>query len=196
MMKSKSHSSSASWARETGSPFQKLGMTRWQAGIKPDEKTLAKFLDDYNKNFCPFDIKERACQNISKLYQKPGKDEDRTPKYSFQDYINDFQNLAVKAKFEDKLMACTLFSTGLDQQISTMILSIATPPDTLEEWLDKAKVFHSHKLRIDDLQSGNCSYTFHPHQTSSSCPAWDPNTMEVDFVKLKKLTPQEHAKYV
>ena len=90
-----------------------------------------------------------------------------------------------------KLMACTLFSTGLDQQISTMILSMATPLDTLKEWLNKAKVFHGHKLRIDDLRSGNHSYTFCPNQTSSSRQPHDPNTMEVDFVKLKKLTPQE-----
>ena len=164
------------------------------ATIKPDKKTLAKFMDNYDKNFCPFNIKKRAHQNISKLYQKPGKDEDGTPNDSFQDYINEFQNLATKAKFKDKLMACTLFSASLDQQISTMILSMAALPDTLEEWLDKAKSFHSHKLRIDDLRSGNCSYTFCPHQTSSSCLSHDPNAMEVDFVKLKKLIPPEYAK--
>ena len=66
---------------------------------------------------------------------------------------------------------------------------MATPPDTLEEWLDKAKVFHGHKLRIDDLWSWNCPYTFRSHQTSSSHMPHDPNTMEVDFIKLKKLTP-------
>ena len=75
-----------------------------------------------------------------------------------------------------------------------MILSMATPLDTLEEWLNKAKVFHGHKLRIDDLRSGNRSYTFCSNQTSSSYQPCDPNTMEVDFVKLKKLNPQEQAK--
>ena len=73
------------------------------ATVKTEEKTLAKFLDDYNKNFCPFDVKERACRNISRLYQKPRKDEDGTPNDSFQDYINEFQNLATKAKFKDNI---------------------------------------------------------------------------------------------
>ena len=31
------------------------------ATVKTKEKTLAKFMDDYDKNFCPFDVKERAC---------------------------------------------------------------------------------------------------------------------------------------
>ena len=77
-----------------------------------------------------------------------------------------------------------------------MILSMAIPLDILEKWLDKVKVFHSHKLRIDDLQSGNHPYTFHSHQNSSSHLPCDPNTMEVDFVKLKKLTLQKCAKYM
>ena len=164
--------------------------------IKPEETTLVKFMDDYNKNFCPFNIKERAHRDISRLYQKPGKDKDGTPNNGFQDYISEFQNLVTKAKFKDKLTACTLFSAGLDQQISTMILSMATLPDTLEEWLDKAKVFHGHKLRINDFRGGigNHPYIFHFHQTSSPCTSYDPNTMEVNFVELKKLTPQEWAK--
>ena len=164
------------------------------ATIKSEEKTLAKFMDVYEKNFCPFDIKERAHQDISKLYQKPGKDDDGTPNDGFQDYINKFQNLAAKAKFEDKLSAYTLFSTGLDPQISTMILSMATPLDTLKEWLDKAKVFHGHQLRIDDLWKGNHFHSFRSHPTSLSHPSCDPNAMEVNFVKLKKLTAQEQAK--
>lgn len=71
---------------------------------------------------------------------------------------------------------------------------MATPPNTLEEWLDKAKTFHGHKLQIDNLRSGNCSYPFCSHQSSSSWTLHDPNAMEVNFIKLKKLTPQEHAK--
>ena len=164
--------------------------------IKEDDKTLNVFINDYTKNFCPFDIREKAQRDISKLYQKLEKDEDGTPNNGFQNYINKFQNIATKAKFEDNLMACTQFSAGLDQQISTIILSMTTPPDILEEWLDKAKPFHSYKLRIDDLQSRNRSYIPCPYQNSFSWTPCDPNTMEVDFIKLKKLTLQKHAKYM
>ena len=111
--------------------------------IKPEETTLVKFMDDYNKNFCPFNIKERAHRDISRLYQKPGKDKDGTPNNGFQDYISEFQNLVTKAKFKDKLTACTLFSAGLDQQISTMILSMAINSGsmTLEEELETIPIY-------------------------------------------------------
>ena len=161
--------------------------------LKPEDKTLAKFVEDYNENFNPLDAKVRARRDLSKLIQKPGKDEDGTPNDGFQEFVNDFENLATKAQFEDKLTAVTQFSTGLDRQISTMILSMQNPPDTLEEWIAKAKTFHNQKLRIDELRRGTRYSNFRtpnpPPRTSV-----DPNAMEVDTVRLKKLSPQERAK--
>ena len=106
--------------------------------IKPEEKTLAEFTKDYDQNFNPFDTKLKARQDLSKLIQKPGKDEDRTPNDGFQEYINKFKNLTTKAQFKDKLTAVTQFSTRLDQQISTMILSMVSPPNDLLGWIKKA----------------------------------------------------------
>ena len=57
-------------------------------------------------------------------------------------------------QFEDKLMAITHFSMGLDKQISTIILSMTSPMDILEEWIEKAKLFQGHKLHIDELCRG------------------------------------------
>ena len=162
--------------------------------IKPKEKTFDKFVADYDQNFNPFDTKVKACRDISRLLQKPGKDEDGTPNDGFQDYINEFENLATKAQFEDKLTAVTHFSTGLDKQISTMILSMTSPPDTLKEWIEKAKLFHGHKLRIDELHSRGHYHGFQPQSSSSSRTTRGPDDMEVDFIKLKKLSPQECAK--
>ena len=122
--------------------------------LKPEDKTLEVFVKDYNENFNPLDAKVRARRDLSKLVQKPGKDEDGTPNDGFQDFVNEFENLATKAQFEDKLTAVTQFSTGLDRQISTMILSMQNPPDTLEEWIAKAKTFHNQKLRINELRRG------------------------------------------
>ena len=82
--------------------------------LKPEDKTLTKFVEDYNENFNPLDAKVRARCHLTKLVQKPGKDEDGTPNDGFQDFVNKFENLATKAQFKDKLMAVTQFSTGLD----------------------------------------------------------------------------------
>ena len=70
------------------------------------------------------------------------------------------------------------------------------PPDTLEEWIAKAKVFHNQKLRIDELKRGTRYSNFRTLNPSSSRTIADPNVMDVDSVRLKKLSPQERAKYM
>ena len=162
--------------------------------VKPKEKTFEKFVVDYNQNFNPFNTKVKVHCDISRLLQKLGKDEDGTPNDGFQEYINKFENLATKAQFEDKLTAITHFSTGLNRQISTMILSMTSPPDTLKEWIEKAKLFQGHKLCIEELRREGCYNNFQPQSLSTTRTTQDPNAMEVYFVKLKKLSPQEHAK--
>ena len=162
--------------------------------LKPEDKTLTKFIEDYNENFNPLDAKVRVRRDLAKLIQRPGKDEDGTPNDGFQEYVNDFENLATKAQFEDKLTAVTQFSMGLDRQISTMILSMQDPPDSLEGWIAKAKTFHNQKLRIDEIRKGARPSNFRTPNSSSTRTPPDPNAMEIDTIRLKKLSPQERAK--
>ena len=68
------------------------------------------------------------------------------------------------------------------------------PPDTLEEWIAKVKTFHNQKLRIDELGRGTRYSSFRTPNTPSPRNPPDPNAMEIDAVRLKKLSPQEHAK--
>ena len=162
--------------------------------IKPEEKTLVEFTKGFNQNFNPFNTKLKARRDLSKLIQKPGKDKDRTPNDGFQEYINKFENLLTKAQFKDKLTAVTQFSARLDQQISTMFLSMASPPDDLPGWIEKAQLFHSQKLCINELRRSTCYLGFGIQNTSVSRTPHDPNAMEVNTVRLKKLTLQERAK--
>ena len=162
--------------------------------IKPKEKTLAEFTKDYNQNFNPFNTKLKARWDLSKLVQKLGKDEDGTPNDGFQEYINKFENLSTKAQVEDKFTAVTQFSAGLNQQLSTMILSMASPPDDLPGWIKKVQLFHAQKLCIDELRRSMHYPGFRIQNTPTPHTPRDPNAMEVDVVRLKKLTPQERAK--
>ena len=68
------------------------------------------------------------------------------------------------------------------------------PPDTLEGWITKAKTFHNQKLCIDELRKGTQYSSFRTPNTSAPRNPPDPNAMEIDAVRLKKLSPQEHAK--
>ena len=88
----------------------------------------------------------------------------------------------------------TQFSAGLDRQISTMILSMASPPDDLPGWIEKVQLFHGQKLCIDKLRRSTCHPGFGFQNAPTPRTPRDPNTMDVDTVRLKKLTPQECAK--
>ena len=161
------------------------------SSIKLEERTLVEFTKDYNQNFNPFDTKLRVRRDLSKLVQKLGRDEDGTPNNGFQEYINKFENLLTKAQFEDKLTTVTQFSARLDQQISTMILSMTSPPDDLPGWIEKVQLFHGQKLCIDELRRNTRYPGFGIQNISNPRTPHDPNAMEVDAVRLKKLTPQE-----
>ena len=68
------------------------------------------------------------------------------------------------------------------------------PPDSLEGWIAKAKTFHNQKLRIDEIRRGTRPSHFRTSNPPSSRTPPDPNAMEIDVIRLKKLSPQERAK--
>ena len=86
-----------------------LHSNEFHNSVKAKEKTLEKFVADYDQHFNPFDTKVKAHCDISRPFQKPGKDKDGTPNDGFQEYINEL------AQFEDKLTAITHFSMGLNR---------------------------------------------------------------------------------
>ncbi|KIK77365.1 hypothetical protein PAXRUDRAFT_17551 [Paxillus rubicundulus Ve08.2h10] len=66
-------------------------------------------------------------------------------------------------------------------------MNIETVPNTLNKWIAKAEHFHVQNQQIQALKSRT---TFIPR---SSNPTHDPNTMDVDAVKL---TPLQQAEYM
>ena len=160
------------------------------AAINAKEKTLDKFAENFETTFYPFDIKATARSNLAKLAQKTFREEDRTFNDSFQKFITNFQNLAAKAGISDETTLINHFFLRIDQQITTMILSMSTIPTTLNEWIEKAKTFHAQKMHIAAIRGrkGNPSFF-----TSRNPPPCDPNAMDVDTISLTKLTPAEQA---
>ena len=143
--------------------------------------------------FFPFDTKATACFELTKLAQKSFKRPDGITDNGFQKYITDFQNLSARAGITDEVTLIDRFSLGLDQQLATMILSMATIPTTIAAWIEQAKTFHVQKMRSLALKGGRLpfsSYSPTPRTTS------DPNTMDVDAITLCKLTPTERAKCI
>ena len=174
-----------------GIDFSKMWYDRISnATIDTKEKTFDKFAKNFKTTFYPFDIKATAHFNLAKLTQKTFWEEDGTFNDSFQKFITNFQNLAAKAGISDKTTLINHFSLGIDQQITTMILSMSTIPTTLNEWIEKAKTFHAQKMCIAAIRGrkGNPSFF-----TSRNPPPCDLNAMDIDATSLTKLTPAERA---
>ena len=157
--------------------------------ISNAEKTFKKFAQNFESTFYPFDTKATAHLDLSKLIQKSIKHPDGTFDDDFQQYITNFQNLSCKAGITDDITLIDQFSLGLDQKITTIILSMLPIPMTIKDWIDRAKTFHAQKMRIQALRGGRpqtSSFTPHPQK--------DPNTMDIDTITISKLTPAERAR--
>jgi hypothetical protein len=161
--------------------------------IAASEKTFAKFQENFESMFFPFDTQATSRYELSKLAQYSFKRPNGIYDDGFQKYITDFQNLASKAQISDERTLCDQFSVGLDGQITTMILSMSSPPTTITKWVEQAKTFHAQKMRILVLKKGRT-----PPSSFSNAPRnqRDPDAMDVDTVTLSKLTPTECAKCI
>jgi hypothetical protein len=163
------------------------------ANIASSEKTFAKFQENFESTFFPFDTQATSRYELSKLAQNSFKRPDGIYDDGFQKYITDFQNLASKAQISDERTLCDQFLVRLDSQITTMILSMSSPPTTITKWVEQAKMFHAQKMCILALKKGRT-----PPSSFSNSPRnhRDPDAMDVDTVTLSKLTPTERAKCI
>jgi hypothetical protein len=161
--------------------------------VLASEKTFAKFRANFESTFFPFDTQATSRYELFKLVEKPFKCPDGVYEDGFQKYITDYQNLASTAQISDERTLCDQFSVGLDNQITTMILSMSSPPTTLDKWVEQAKTFHAQKMRILALKGGQKSLLYlSPNPRNHR----DPDAMDVDTVTLSTLTPTECAKCI
>ncbi|KAF8548667.1 hypothetical protein OG21DRAFT_1369393, partial [Imleria badia] len=156
------------------------------------DKTFDIFTNDFETTFFPFDVKATARDQLTKLRQKSVKKPDGTYDDGFQTYISNFQNLTARAGTTDPITLVDQFSLGLDPQLVTMVLSMATIPTTIDKWIDQFKVFHTQKMRIEAIKGRHHA----PSHLTPRTPTHDPNTMDVDAVTLTKLTPAERARCI
>ena len=151
-----------------------------------DRKTIKKAFEDM---FYPYHLEETARDKLNDLRQTPIQKDD-----GFQTYLSKFQYLADQSQAGDTPKVRRLFANGLDPQLSTMIYSMEKVPNTLKAWMGKAIDFHQQKACILALKKGHglplSSFT------SNSTPTTDPNAMEVDMVRLRKLSPTDCARCI
>jgi hypothetical protein len=161
--------------------------------IASSEKTFAKFQENFESTFFPFDTQATSRYELSKLVQQSFKCPDGIHDDGFQKYITDFQHLASKAQISNERTLCDQFSVRLDNQITTMILSMSSHPTMITKWVEQAKMFHAQKMRILALRGGRTPPSSFANNSRNHK---DPDAMDVNTVTLSKLTPTERAKCI
>ena len=176
-----------------GAPYAETWYDKMaDTSIANSKKTFNKFTLDFKSMFYPFDTQVTAHNKLLVLRQTSFKEKNGETNDRFQQYITDFQNLSMKSRMKEELSLISQFSLGLDQKITSMILSMSPIPTSVKGWMDQAKIFHTQKMCILSLCQGRIAPQIH----SPSHPHHDPNTMDVDTVTLSKLTPVEQAKCI
>jgi hypothetical protein len=116
---------------------------------------------------------------------------------SLTQYISQFQSNIATSKVTDESTLCHYFSSGIPPSLSGKIYLMEKVPTTIAEW-------YSHTQRIDDQQCRafltsqqykrrSFINSFTPTY-STSTKERDPNGMDINAVRIPKLTPAERER--
>ena len=132
--------------------------------------------------FYPYHADETARDELKDLKQISTQKDD-----GFQTYLSKFQYLVAQSNAGDTPAIHRLFTEGLDIQLATMIYSMEKVPTTLKAWMKKAINFHKQKAHIIALkkEQGLPLFSFSSNLRSTK----DSDAMDVDTIRLKKLSP-------
>ena len=154
------------------------------ANIKASDKDFNHVKKAFADMFYPYHADETARDELEDLKQISTRKDD-----GFQTYLSKFQYLVAQSNAGDTPAICRCFAEGLDIQLATMIYFMEKVPTTLKAWMEKAINFHKQKARILALKKGQglplFSFSSNSHSTK------DPDTMDVDTIHLKKLSPAD-----
>ena len=138
-----------------GAPYAETWYDKMaDTSISNSEKTFDKFTLDFESMFYPFNTQVTAHNKLLVLRQTSFKEKNGETNDRFQQYITNFQNLSMKSGMKEELSLISQFSLGLDQKITSMILSMSPIPASVKGWIDQAKIFHTQKIRIPSLRQG------------------------------------------
>ena len=138
-----------------GAPYAETWYDKMaDTSIANSKKTFNKFTLDFKSMFYPFNTQVTAHNKLLVLRQTSFKEKNGETNNRFQQYITNFQNFSMKSGIKEELSLISQFSLGLDQKITSMILSMTPIPTTVKGWINQAKIFHTQKMRILSLRQG------------------------------------------
>lgn len=114
------------------------------------------------------------------------------------EYISSFQNKVAISEITDQGVLINYFAVGINPSLMRRIMSMDTVPTTIEGWYTKAIHFKNQWERADVLDTRRKTFnsphqkTYTPHRPTQA--PRDPNAMDVDAIRLEKLTDNERQR--
>ncbi|KIN98737.1 hypothetical protein M404DRAFT_31064 [Pisolithus tinctorius Marx 270] len=163
-----------SWA----TTFQKTSLEK----NPPSFGTFADFVKDFKNSFTSPDTASTAITKLHTMKQKE----------SVEQYITDFQTAAANSTITEDVALIEFFSQGLKPFITNRIHMMETTPTKITNWYTQAQKFDAKWRKVNKFSRKKEKRTFHPRNSFSE--EKDPNTMDVDGVRLSKEERDHHIK--
>lgn len=161
------------------------------AGTTITMGTFHSFVTEFKKSFEHHNIIGNAIAWLSHKCMTSKSNGTFEP--SLPIYISGFQNHITQSKITDHNVLISFFSTGIPSGLMKQIYSMETIPITINDWYKKALTFQTHYKRAQEVEQRrkNPSAVYRPFSANPSTPTRDPNAMDVDAIKVAKLTKEE-----
>jgi len=183
--------SAATWA----STFRQKCFTA--AGVLTSLGTFDDFVKAFKAAFEHHDIVGQAIRWLSTT--RMTKDKSGVWQPPLLDFISTFKNKVAQAQIVDENVLIGYFSAGIPPFLMRRIFTMDTAPTTVAVWYDKATHFLTQWERSDEVASRNknpAKITYRSYTTPSSSKTADPDAMDVDVIRVAKLTPDERKKCI
>ena len=157
--------------------------------------TYGDFIAKFNEDFKQRDTTGTAIAWLTTKRMVPKKDRTYSP--PLNQYISEFQNHVARANIKDPNVLIGYFSAGIPPTLMRRIMSMDTVPTTIQEWYSKAIHFQMQWEQAEEISKRN-QRPVHSYQPfpSTSTRTKDPNAMDVDVVRVRKLTPEERKRCI
>ena len=173
--------SAATWA---------LTFTRKALSVTPPTLgTWNDFIIEFKTSFIHIDVKNEAIAWLTNTTV--------SNKLPLGDYISQFKNHVALSEITHEDTLISFFSKGIPSSLMKRIYGMDTVPTRIDDWYMRAINFKTQWGRADTIAQRK-PYSLYPTQKTNtqaqSTPKADPYAMDVDAVKIKKLTKEERER--
>ena len=157
--------------------------------------TLSNFIKKFETAFKHHDTTSKAIAWLSTKCMTKEKNNTYSP--TLIKYVSHFKNYFSLPDITDQNVLIRYFSAGISSPLMHHIMSMDTVPFTINNWYEKAISFQTQWKYADEIFKQNTKPTHQSYQSfSTPTKTCDPDAMDVNVIKVGKLTAEECKKCV